>query len=260
MDKLLDFTGKTVLITGAAQGFGELLARELAARGAHLVLGDLKTDALMAVASELKAGGTKVVALHCDVSNEAHCQALVDGALETFGQLDIAVNNAGIAHTLGPIETITNDMFDQQWQVNVMGVQFGLRHQITAMRKQKHGVILNVASMAGLGGTPRGAAYSAAKHAVVGLTKTAAVEVARDNIRVNAICPFFTATPMVTDSDLVSHAGSLEQAKDALSRGAPMRRIAEPEEIVNVMLMLLSPGNTYMTGQAIAVDGGVSAL
>lgn len=260
MDKLLDFTGKTVLITGAAQGFGALLATELAQRGAQLVLGDIQTEPLMALASDLKAKGAKVVAQPCDVANEKHCKALVDSAVDQFGQLDIAVNNAGIAHTLAPLETLSNETFEKQWQVNVMGVQYGLRHQITAMRKQKQGVILNVSSMAGLGGTPRGAAYSAAKHAVIGLTKTAAVEVAKDNIRVNAICPFFTATPMVTESDLVTLAGNLEQAKDALSRGAPMRRIAEPEEIVNVMVMLLSPFNTYMTGQAIAVDGGVSAI
>ena len=112
--------------------------------------------------------------------------------------------------------------------------------------------------MAGLGGAPKLAAYSAAKHAVIGLTKTAAVESAGNNIRVNAICPFFTLTPLVTESELSS--AGIEQAKATLSRGAPMRRLAEPEEIVNVMLMLISPGNTYMTGQAIAVDGGVSAM
>jgi NAD(P)-dependent dehydrogenase (short-subunit alcohol dehydrogenase family) len=260
VDKLLDFTGKTVLITGAAQGFGALLAEQLAARGAQLVLGDIQIEPLLALASNLKASGTKVIAQQCDVANEAHCQALVDSATKQFGQLDIAVNNAGIAHALAPIEHLDDDVFNKQWQVNVMGVQYGLRHQIRAMKKHKQGVILNVSSMAGLGGAPRVAAYSAAKHAVVGLTKTAAVEVAKDNIRVNAICPFFTATPMVTESDLVAMAGDIAQAKEALSRGAPMRRIAEPEEIVNVMLMLLSPGNTYMTGQAIAVDGGVSAM
>lgn len=260
MDRLLDFSGKTVLITGAAQGFGALLATELAQRGANLVLGDVKTEPLMALASELQAAGAKIVAQPCDVSNEQDCKAMVDAALEHFQQLDIAVNNAGIAHTLGPIETLSNEAFDKQWQVNVMGVQYGLRYQIKAMRKQKQGVILNVASMAGLGAAPQGGAYSAAKHAVVGLTKTAAVEVARDNIRVNAICPFFTATAMVTESDMVTMAGGIEQAKDALSRAAPMRRIAEPIEVVNAMLLLLSPGNTYMTGQAIAVDGGLSAM
>ncbi|UTA47319.1 SDR family oxidoreductase [Simiduia sp. 21SJ11W-1] len=260
MDKLLDFTDKTIIITGAAQGFGALLAKELAARGANLVLGDIKTEPLQALAGELKALGTKVIAQACDVGNETHCKAMVTAALDTFGQLDIAVNNAGIAHPLGPIETLSNEAFDKQWQVNVMGVQFGLRHQIAAMRKQKSGVILNVASMAGLGAAPLGGAYSAAKHAVVGLTKTAAYEVAADNIRINAICPFFTATPMVTESDMVSMAGGLEKAKATLARGAPMRRIAEPIEVVNAMLLLLSPGNTFMTGQAIAVDGGLSSM
>lgn len=258
MDKLLDFTGKTVLITGAAQGFGALLAEELAARGANLVLGDIKIEPLEGLAKKLKSQGTKVIVQHCNVAKEADGKALVDSAIDQFGRLDIAVNNAGIGQPLLLTESVSDDTFESQWRVNVMGVQYGMRHQLIAMKKQASGVILNVSSMAGLGGAPQLAAYCAAKHAVIGLTKTAAVETAAQNIRVNAICPFFTLTPLVTESELCS--AGLEQAKATLSRGAPMRRLAEPEEIVNVMLMLVSPGNTYMTGQAIAVDGGVSAM
>lgn len=258
MDKLLDFTDKTVLITGAAQGFGAILAEELAARGANLVLGDIKMEPLQALAKKLKNAGTKVIVQKCNVAIEADCKAMVDSAIDQFGQLDIAVNNAGIGQPLLLTEAIDDDAFESQWRVNVMGVQYGMRHQLTAMKKHASGVILNVSSMAGLGGAPKLAAYSAAKHAVIGLTKTAAVESAGNNIRVNAICPFFTLTPLVTESELSS--AGIEQAKATLSRGAPMRRLAEPEEIVNVMLMLISPGNTYMTGQAIAVDGGVSAM
>ncbi|BFM10436.1 glucose 1-dehydrogenase [Simiduia litorea] len=258
MDKLLDFTGKTVLITGAAQGFGALLAEELAARGANLVLGDIKTEALQALAKKLKASGTKVIAQNCNVAAEDNCKAMVDSAMDQFGQLDIAVNNAGIGQALELTEDVTDKDFESQWRVNVMGVQYGMRHQIKAMKTKGSGVILNVSSMAGLGAAPRLAAYSAAKHAVIGLSKTAAVENAALNIRVNAICPFFALTPLVTESAL--SAAGVEQAKVALSRNSPMRRCAEPIEIVNAMLLLLSPGNTYMTGLAIAVDGGVSAI
>jgi len=258
MDKLLDFTGKTVLITGAAQGFGALLAEELAARGANLVLGDIKTEPLQALAKKLKTGGTKVIAQSCNVAVEADGKAMVDAAMDQFGQLDIAVNNAGIGQALELTEEVSDKDFESQWRVNVMGVQYGMRHQLKAMKTKGSGVILNVSSMAGLGAAPRLAAYSAAKHAVIGLSKTAAVENAALNIRVNAICPFFALTPLVTESAL--SAAGVEQAKIALSRNAPIRRCAEPIEIVNAMLLLLSPGNTYMTGLAIAVDGGVSAI
>jgi NAD(P)-dependent dehydrogenase (short-subunit alcohol dehydrogenase family) len=141
---------------------------------------------------------------------------------------------------------------DSQFAINVKGVQFGMSHQIKQMLTQDGGAILNVSSMAGLGGAARVGAYSMAKHAVIGLTKTGAVEYGRHNIRINAICPFFTLTQMVTDM-----ADENMQAK--MSQGAPMKRLGEPKEIVAMMLMMLSPANSYMTGQCIAIDGGVSA-
>ena len=129
-----------------------------------------------------------------------------------------------------------------------------MKYQIAQMLKQEGGGrILNVSSMAGVGAAPRIGAYSAAKHAVVGITKTAAVEYAKKNILVNVVCPFFTLTPLFTDSELV-------ESTDFLAQGSPMKRLGRPEEITNVMLMLCSPGNSYMTGQTIAVDGGVSAF
>jgi len=151
----------------------------------------------------------------------------------------------------------TEAMMDQQFNVNVKGVFFGMKHQIPAMLEA--GIILNVASMAGLGGAPKVTSYAAAKHAVVGLTKTAAVEYARKGIRVNAICPFFTLTPMVTGNNM-NPGGNVEELEAFLGRGSPMKRLGRPQEIVNVMLMTLSPGNTYMNGQTIAIDGGVSAF
>lgn len=252
MDPLLDFTDKVAVITGAAQGFGKLLAESLAERGAKLVIGDIKETEVMAVAENLSAKGAAVIGMRCDVSNNDNCKAMVDAAVKNFGQLNIAVNNAGVAHEFMPLHEIDESIMDSQFAINVKGVQFGMRYQISQMLTQGEGAILNVSSMAGLCGAARGSAYAMAKHAVIGLTKTGAVEYARSNIRINAICPFFTLTPMVT-----SFADETMQGK--MSKGAPMGRLGEPKEIVAMMLMMLSPANTYMTGQCIAIDGGVSA-
>lgn len=259
MDSLLDFSNKVALITGAASGFGEALAYELSARGARLVLADFNAEGLQETVSNIENKGGEVASLVGDVSEEAHAEALVKLAVERFGKLDIAVNNAGIAPKLGPMVQLDAKTLDHQFSVNAKGVALGMKHQMRVMAAQKDGAILNVSSMAGLGGTPMGSSYGAAKHAVIGLTKTAAVEVGSMNVRVNAICPFFTATPMV-DNPHLNPKGDLEELNKNLARGCPMKRIARVEEIVNVMVMMLSPGNTYMNGIAVPVDGGMAAM
>jgi len=259
MDNLLDFTGKTALITGAASGFGKSLASELAKRGANLVVADFNESGLSETVSELESLGASVVSLVGDVAQESHAEQLVAAAVERFGRLDIAVNNAGIAPHSGPLTQLDGDTLSRQFDVNTKGVAFGLKHQLRVMAVQKDGAILNVSSMAGLGGTPMGSSYGAAKHAVIGLTKTAAVECGSMNVRVNAICPFFTSTPMV-DNPTMNPNDNLEEVNKKLARGCPMKRIARVEEIVNVMVMMLSPGNSYMNGIAVPVDGGMSAM
>jgi len=259
MDSLLDFTGKTALITGAASGFGKSLAVELAKRGANLVLADFNETGLAETKSEAEALGAKVASLVGDVAEESHAEQLVAVAIESFGKLDIAVNNAGIAPNLGPLTQLDAKTLGRQLDVNTKGVAFGLKHQLRVMAAQKEGAILNVSSMAGLGGTPMGSSYGAAKHAVIGLTKTAAVECGGMNVRVNAICPFFTSTPMV-DNPMMNPKGDIAEVNKNLARGCPMKRIARVEEIVNVMVMMLSPANTYMNGIAVPVDGGMSAM
>jgi NAD(P)-dependent dehydrogenase (short-subunit alcohol dehydrogenase family) len=257
LDPLLDFTGKVVLITGAAQGLGKLLAEELGLRGALLVLGDIKEEAVNDVANAINSRNSKAIGLACDVSRKSDCAAMVNAAVEAFGQLDIAVNNAGIAGEMKHVTDLTEADIDLQFSVNAKGVMFGMQCQIPQMRSGGGGTILNVSSMAGLGAAPKAAAYAAAKHAIVGLTKTAAFEYARDNVRVNAICPYFTMTEMLTE---IGSSGGIDDINAFLGRGTPMRRVGRPEEIVNVMLMMISPGNTFMNGQAIAVDGGSSAI
>ncbi|MNZ16746.1 4-formylbenzenesulfonate dehydrogenase TsaC1/TsaC2 [compost metagenome] len=247
------YKDQVVMITGAASGFGELLARRLAAVGARLVLGDRNVSGLEQLAGELREGGASVVAQACDVTREAEVKALVEAAVGTFARLDVGINNAGILTPMKSFIDTEEDELDLSFAVNAKGVFFGMKHQIRQMLAQGGGVILNVASMAGLGGAPKLAAYGAAKHAVVGLTKTAAIEYARKQIRINAVCPFYTATPMVT-------ASAVGEKSEFLAQGSPMKRLATPDEIVTVMLMLCARENSYMTGQAVAVDGGISAF
>lgn len=244
------FENKTVLITGAASGFGKSLAKVLSEDGAKLVLSDINGDALEAVASALP-GEVRTMAF--DVSIEAKHQEMVALAKEAFGGLDIAVNNAGRGTPMKSLIDITEEEMDINYAVNTKGVFFGMKHQIPVMLEQGGGQILNVSSLAGVNGAPKLGGYCAAKHAVLGLTKTAAFEFAKKGIRVNAICPFFTKTPLVTDQ-------TDEQGQAFLAQASPMGRLGETDEIVAAMLGILNPANTYMTGQAISVDGGVTAV
>lgn len=257
-DAILDFEGKVALITGAASGLGAALARELGKRGARLVLGDINTVELDRLADELGGDGVQLATQHCDVSSEADCQGLVNLARERFGGLDMAVNNAGVAPPIMSLEETDEAELDRQYNINQKGVFFGLRHQLPVMKAAGSGVILNVSSMAGLGGAPKIASYAAAKHAVIGLTKTAAIEAAGHGVRVNAICPFFTLTPMVTGIE-TPEGVSAADFQAFLASGCPMKRLADTSEVVAAMVMLLSPALTYVTGQALAVDGGLSA-
>ena len=166
MDPLLDFTDKVAVITGAAQGFGKILAEELAKRGAKLVISDINEDGVHDVADAIAATGAQVFAMKCDVSKIQDCKAMVDTAIEHFGAVDIGVNNAGIAHDFSLLHEVDEALMDQQFAVNVKGVQFGMRYQIKQMLRQSGGVVLNVSSMAGLGGASMVSAYSMAKHAV----------------------------------------------------------------------------------------------
>jgi len=253
MDKLLDFSDQVAIITGAANGFGRALAIGLSERGCKLVLSDINESGLLETQSMLTKPSECII-FTLDVSKEESGKVMVDAALDTFGSLTIAINNAGIAHKQGPLHEMTSEIFDQQFDVNVKGVAFGMKYQVPAMLKLGGGHVLNISSLAGIGGTPKGGAYSAAKHAVVGLTRTAAVEYGRYNVRCNAICPFFSPTDIMNIGGLIS-----EQDKQKLGAGSPMKRISAINEIVNVMILILSPGNTYMNGQTIAVDGGVTA-
>ncbi|WP_215908894.1 SDR family NAD(P)-dependent oxidoreductase [Phreatobacter stygius] len=253
------FQGKVVLITGAASGFGRRAAERFAGEGANLVLGDIQDHALEVTAEMARKAGAKVVTRVTNVTSAAAVEALVRAAVETFGRLDIALNNAGIAHGSVKIQDTDDALMRKMLDVNVMGVFHGLKAQIPVMEKQGSGVILNTASVAGITGAPLLGAYAAAKHAVIGLTKTAAAETARKGVRVNAICPAFAETPMLTDA-LIHKDASKEEALARLVQAVPMRRPGTADEIVQAMLWICSPENSFMTGHALVLDGGLTAL
>lgn len=258
------FEDQTVLITGAAGGFGRSVSQLFAERGANLVLSDYNAAGLDAMVADLEAFGAGVATLSGSVAEEDHCRETVELAMEKFGRLDVAINNAGIGHDPAKTADVDSKQALMTLQVDLMGVFYGMKYQIKVMEEgfREHGRmanILNVASLAGLGGAPTIGMYAAAKHGVVGLTKSAALEYARRGIRINAICPAFARTPMVEDG-LLADGGGSKEAEDFLTRGVPMRRLAEPEEITRSMIWICDPRNTFMTGQAVALDGGTSAM
>jgi len=257
------FHDQTVLITGAAGGFGASAARLFAAHGANLVLSDYNAEGLKALSDDLESNGTSVESLTGSVGEESHCRDTVEKAMDRFGRLDIAINNAGIGHAPAKTADVDSAQALLTVQIDLMGVFYGMKYQIPAIQKgylehNRTGSILNVASLAGIGGAPMMSMYGAAKHAVVGLTKSAALEYARHGIRINALCPAFARTPLVEDGLLMG--SEAPEAVQKLVRGIPMRRLAEPEEITQSMLWICDPANSFMTGQAVALDGGTSAM
>jgi NAD(P)-dependent dehydrogenase (short-subunit alcohol dehydrogenase family) len=255
------FDGMTVLITGATGGLGSGAAKAFAAEGARLVLSDLDEPALKDFAAMFD---TETATLAGNIADETLSEDLVTLAVEKFGRLDIAVNNAGIVHSFVRLPQVTPDEARRVIEVDLLGVFYAMKHQIPQMERQfkdsgKGGVIVNVASVAGLSGAPKLSVYAAAKHGVVGLTKSAAAEYASKGLRINAVCPAHTRTAMV-DGFVRSTGAPQADALAELTRGVPMKRVAEVEEIIAGLLFLADPANSFMTGHALALDGGIGAI
>lgn len=255
------FEDMVVLVSGATGGLGRRCCERLAQEGARLVLSDLKSDELEAFARSLDC---ETATLAGDVTEESLSENLVKLAITRFGQLDVAINNAGIVHSYVRLANLPADEARRVIDVNLMGVFHAMKYQLPAMARQfrekkRPGSIVNISSIAGLSGAPKMALYAAAKHGVIGLTRTAALEYASKRVRVNAICPSFLRTPMV-QSYLKIRSGSEDAAYAELTRGVPMKRLAEVDEVVEAVLFAADPKNSFMTGAVIPVDGGVSAL
>jgi len=255
------FDGKVVLVTGAAGGFGSRTAEVFSELGAKLVLSDRDADGLRAVVDSLPGD---VAALAGDVTDPAHHDDLVDLALSEYGALDIAINNAGIVSPMQRIPDTDPAFARQVIDVDLMGVFYALQAQLPVMsaRFDEEGTpaaIVNIASAAGLVGSPFLAIYAAAKHGVVGLTRSAAAEYGRKGVRVNAVCPSFANTAMLTDYLDAAPAGR-DAAEMALTRGIPMGRIGQVDEVVQAILFAASAKNSFMTGETLSVDGGLAAV
>lgn len=248
-----DLQGKVGLITGAGSGIGRETALRFAREGARVVVSDINDGAGAETVALVKAAGGEAVFLRCNVAKGPEVEALVAGAVQAFGRLDCAFNNAGVeGDTRATTITCTEENFDLNINVNLKGVWWCMKYEIEQfLRQGSPGAIVNTSSLAGLVGVPRGNAYVAAKHGVIGLTKTAALEFARQNIRVNAVCPGAIETPML---DRI--VGGTEKGYDMMRRMEPVGRLGTPGEIAEAVVWLCSERASFVTGLAMSVDGG----
>ncbi len=241
----------TVLITGALTGIGRATAIAFAKQGANVVVSGRHEEAGQSLAVELRTLGANAEFVKADVANEADVSNLIEKAVNLFGQLDIAVNNAGTEGELGPITGQSVENVYATFSTNVLGTLLSMKHQMRAMQAQGHGSIVNLSSIAGKVGVAGASVYVASKHAVEGLTKSAALEGAAFGVRVNAIAP----GPVQTDM-LERFVGRDESQKNGFLSGIPLKRAATVDEIAEAILFVASSKATYLTGQSIAVDGG----
>ncbi len=252
----MKYKNKIVLITGSGSGIGKAAALAFSKEGGTIIVSDINEINGLKTVSEIIKNNGKASFFKTDVSNFDMVKNLMDFIIEKYGKLDVAINNAGIGGDFAKITDITLESWDKTMSVNSSGVFYCIKTQIPIMLKQGKGVILNTSSIAGIRGLPNAIAYSASKHAVIGITKTAAIEYAKNNIRVNALCPVFTITPMFDPE-------SMDKLKEGISEkikaNVPMKRFANVMEQVNTMLWLCSDEASFITGQAISVDGGLTA-
>ena len=251
-NQVQDFAGKVVIVTGAGSGIGEAVAREIAARGGSVVVADINQAAAEDVANALCAEKGEAKAIRTDVADASAVEAMVEFAVESFGGLDIAVNNAGIGGPLAPTGEYPLDGWRKVIDINLNGVFYGMRYQIPAMLARGGGAIINVASILGAAGTANSPAYVAAKHGVLGLTKAAALEYATHNIRVNSVGPGYIETPLLTST-------LDDTALRAIAGLHPVQRLGTSEEVAALVVFLASDQASFITGSYHLVDGGYTA-
>jgi len=248
------FQNKVALVTGAASGIGFATAQAYAKAGASVVLADIDAEAVQRAANSLAAQGYEAKAVACNAASLEEVEAMINAAVTTYGRLDIAFNNAGIQNVLAELADASVDDFDRVNGVNLRGVWGCMKYELQQMRKQGSGVIVNCSSVGGIVGGAERASYHAAKHGVLGLTKSAALENAARNIRINAVCPGLIWTPMAENMA----ANGQREALDAMVKSVPMQRHGRAEEIADVVLWLSSDASSFVTGQSISVDGGLT--
>ncbi|POR44598.1 glucose 1-dehydrogenase [Methylobacterium sp. V23] len=244
------FTGRVALVTGAASGIGQATAVAFAREGARVAILDRTADALQATAEAVRAAGGEGLVLACDIARSEQVEAAIAETVATFGRLDIAFNNAGVENVAAPVAEIALADWDRILDINLRGTFVCMKHEIAQMLSQGGGVIVNTASGAGIRGVAGGASYAASKHAVIGLTKSAALDYATANIRVNVVLPGNIATPMMDRFT----GGDIQKAIDL----EPVGRLGRPEEIAEAVLWMSADLGAFVTGAAVSVDGGWS--
>jgi NAD(P)-dependent dehydrogenase (short-subunit alcohol dehydrogenase family) len=250
----VSFKGKTALVTGAGSGIGRTTALAFGAAGANVVAADINLEAVEETAAGIRAAGGVALALRTDVTKAAEVAAMVAAAVEKFGRLDVAFNNAGIeGGETTRIHECEEDRFDRIVNVNLKGVWLCLREELRQMLAQGGGSIVNMASAAGIGGFPGINSYVASKHGVVGLTRTAALEYAKDNIRVNVVCPTGIMTPLIE-----AFIASMPDRK-GFEELNTMGRMGTTQEVADTVLFLASEQASFLNGVALPIDGGYNA-
>lgn len=251
----MTFSGQVALVTGAANGIGRATAQAFAAEGLKVVVADLDVLGGEETVALIQAAGGEALFVSCNVTREADVQNLMVRTIEAYGRLDYAFNNAGIEIEKGRLAEGSLDEFDAIMGVNVKGVWLCMKYQLPLLLAQGGGAIVNTASVAGLGAAPKMSIYAASKHAVIGLTKSAAIEYAKKKIRVNAVCP------AVIDTDMFRRAYEADPKKAEFAAAMhPVGRIGKVEEIASAVLYLCSDGAAFTTGHALTVDGGATAI
>lgn len=252
-----EFQDKVALVTGGANGIGKATVLALAAAGAKVVVADINLDHANTTVDAVRRAGGTARAVACDVADPAAVEGAVAAAVSEFGGLDLAVNNAGVEGTFAPITDYPHEAWNQIMGVNLTGVFSGLKYEIAQMLTSgRRGAIVNVSSVLGQAAFPTASGYVAAKHAVIGLTKAAALEVAEAGIRVNAVSPGFIETAMVMDREL---GGSDADTHAAYVAMHPIGRLGQAEEVARSILWLLSDAASFITGSVLNVDGGYLA-
>lgn len=250
------FDEKVIVITGAAGGIGKATAKKLSEQGAKLALVDLNPEAVEQVILELGLDDSRAIALQANVAKEEEVKAYVDATVEKFGRIDGFFNNAGIEGITASVEDYPTEMFELVLNVNVKGAFLGLKYIVPVMKKQRSGSIVNTASGAGLIGAPGFVGYNSSKHAVIGMTKVVALEVAPFGVRVNAVAPGVINTRMMRQIEKNTVPEDAEGARQAFSAAVPMGRYGEAEEVANVAIFLLSDDASYVSQSIYTVDGG----
>ena len=248
-----EFKNKSAIVTGGASGLGESVVRRLATQGARVVIADINESKANELAGEINDANGEACAFGVDVTSADGVKSMVDFAVEKYGELNFAVNNAGITQVSTPLADQEEETFDRVMTINVKGTWLCMKYEIPELI-ESGGAIVNVASVAAvIGGSPGNACYVGSKHAVLGMTRSASLDYANQGVRINAICPGAIDTPLVRE-----FVGDNLELLDKISQAHPLGRMAEADEIAESILFLLSSGSSFTTGSAMLVDGGYS--